>query len=251
MARKLSLELGSHRTAVLLGIAALALGSASCRKKVDPTSAANKESPEGKLCPKEIGVISDGESNSNQVNTVQGRGGYWYAFADNQGSTVTPMPGAQGGTFTMTEGGANGTKYAARMTGTVGGGDPVYVGIGFNFVDPKGQYDASKYKGISFWAKKGPGSLSNVRLKIPDVMTDPDGKNCSECYNDFGADLTLTEEWQQFVIPFDQMRQMKDWGSPRPSSIDTKTLYGMQWQVNEKGQNFDIWIDEIYFTGCG
>jgi endoglucanase len=252
MARKLSLELGSHhRMAVLLGIAALALGSASCRKKADPTSAANKESPEGQLCPPAVGMISDGESNSNQVNPVQGRGGYWYAFGDEQGSTITPLPGKQGGTFSMAEGGANGTKYAAHMTGTVGGGEPVYVGIGFNFVDPKGQYDASKFKGISFWAKKGPGSLSNVRLKVPDVMTDPDGKNCSECFNDFGADLVLTEEWQQFVIPFDQMRQMKGWGSPRPSGIDPKTLYGVQWQVNEKGQKFDIWIDEIYFTGCG
>ena len=152
--------------------------------------------------------------------------------------------------FEMSPGGANGSGHAARMKGKIGGADIVYAGMGVNFVDPKGTYDASKYKGVSFWAKKGPGSISNVRLKVPDTNTDPDGKVCSECFNDFGADLVLTEEWQQFVIPFERMKQMKNWGSPHPDAIDAKTLYGIQWQVNEKGQKFDIWIDEISFTGC-
>ena len=224
--------------------------SAGCVKKMDPTSAATRESAEGKACPPAEGAISDGEAGNNQVNPIKGRGGYWYVFADKQGSEVTPMPGDQGGTFSMSEGGAKGTKYAARMQGTVGGGDLVYVGMGFNFVDPKGQYDASKYKGVSFWAKKGPGSVANVRLKVPDVATEPDGKICSDCYNDFGADLTLSEEWQQFTIPFSAMKQMKGWGSPHPAAIDATKLYGMQFQVNEKGGKFDIWVDEIEFTGC-
>jgi len=25
----------------------------------------------------------------------------------------------------------------------------------------------------------------------------------------------------------------------------------MQWQVNEPGATFDVWIDDIAFTGCG
>jgi endoglucanase len=112
-------------------------------------------------------------------------------------------------------------------------------------------YDASKYKGISFWAKKGPGSTGNVRLKVPDVSTDPDGKMCKECFNDFGLDLQLTEEWTQYTIPFTSMKMMKGWGSPRADGIDPSKLYGMQWQVNEPGAKFDIWIDEIAFTGCG
>ena len=195
-------------------------------------------------------MISDGETGANQVNVIKGRGGYWYTFVDKEGSTVTPQAGALGGTFEMTEGGANGTKYAARMTGQVASAEIVYAGMGMNFVDPKGQYDASQYKGISFWAKKGPDSTSKVRLKVPDVNTEPDGKVCTECFNDFGVDLTLTNEWQQFTVPFSAMKQLKGWGSPRPSGIDPKTLYGIQFQVNDKGSKFDIWVDEIQFTGC-
>jgi len=230
---------------VLVGCVALG----GCRKRVNPVSQEVRESPEGRACPPGEGMISDAEANSNQTNPIKGRGGYWYTFVDTAGSTVTPTAGSLGGTFTMTPGGANGTKFAARMQGSIGGGDIVYAGMGLNFVDPKGQYDASAYKGISFWAKKGAGT-GNIRLKVPDKNTDPDGKVCSECFNDFGMDLALTEQWQQYTIPFASMKQMKGWGNPLKSEIDPKTIYGMQFQVNEKGQTFDVWIDEIQFTGC-
>ena len=233
---------------VIALIGCVALGG--CRKRIDPGSAEAREIPEGRACPPEVGMISDAESNSNQTNTIQGRGGYWYTFVDKAGSSVTPTAGELGGTFTMTEGGANGTKYAAHMTGSIGGGDIVYAGMGLNFVDPKGQYDSSKYGGISFWAKKGPGSTGAVRLKVPDKNTDPDGKVCTACFNDFGIDLQLTEQWTQYTIPFTSMKQIPGWGSPHTAGIEPATIYGMQWQVNEKNAKFDIWVDEIQFTGC-
>jgi hypothetical protein len=42
-------------------------------------------------------------------------------------------------------------------------------------------YDASMYGGVKFFARKGPGSTEKVRLKIPDVSTDPDAGKCKEC----------------------------------------------------------------------
>jgi hypothetical protein len=233
--------------AMLLG---LSVGTGACKKRVAITGAEVKNSPEGRACPKDVGLISDGENNSNQTATIQGRGGYWYTFVDDVGSTVVPEAGKNGGTFEMTPGGANGTKYAARMTGTVAGSNEAYVGMGLNFVDPKGQYDASKYKGISFWAKKGPGSAAKVRLKVPDVSTDPEGKICKGCYNDFGMEITLNDEWTQYVIPFTSMKQDKTWGT-LVDGITPSKLYGMQFQFKEPGTTFDMWLDEIEFTGCG
>jgi endoglucanase len=232
-----------------LAVSALVVGS-GCRKRIDITSEETKNSAEGKACPASVGIISDGESNSNQVNTIKGRGGYWYTFVDDKGSTITPTAGSQGGTFTMAPGGANGSKYAAHMTGQIGGADIVYAGMALNFVDPKGTYDATAYKGISFWAKKGPGSTGNVRLKVPDSNTDPDGKVCTACFNDFGKDLQLTEAWTQYVIPYVAMSQIKGWGAPHTAGIDSSQVYGIQFQVNEKGAPFDIWVDDIQFTGC-
>jgi endoglucanase len=233
----------------ILGLLCGAVALGACKKRVSATSDDVKNSPDGKACPDNVGMISDGESD-NKTNAIKGRGGYWYTFVDNAGSTITPTAGSQGGTFAMSPGGAEGTAHAAHMTGVIGGGDAVYAGMGLNFVDPKGTYDASAYKGISFWAKKGPGSTANVRLKVPDINTDPDGKVCKECFNDFGFDLHLTDDWTQYTLPFSALSQMKGWGSPHTPAIDATKIYGMQFQVNEKGAKFDVWVDNIRFTGC-
>ena len=85
-----------------------------------------------------------------------------------------------------------------------------------NFVDPKAPYDASKAAGISFWAKRGENSTGKVRLKVPDVNTDPEGGVCkepnNECFNDFGYDLNLTTDCKQYIFPWKSMRQMPGWG---------------------------------------
>jgi endoglucanase len=85
---------------------------------------------------------------------------------------------------------------------------------------------------------------------VPDNQTDPEGKICKECFNDFGLDLSLTEQWQEFTIPFTSMKQIKTWGSKFPG-INPAQLYGMQFQVNEPNATFDVWVDDIAFTGCG
>jgi endoglucanase len=233
--------------ALLLGLSTSLVG---CKKRVAITGAEAHNSPDGRACPKTEGLIADGENNSNQIADIKNRGGYWYTFSDDGNTSVTPETGKRGGTFAMSAGGANGTKFGARFSGQIGTGNNPYAGLGLNFVDPKGMYNASKYKGVTFWAKKGPGSTGKVRLKVPDKQTEPDGKICKDCYNDFGMDLNLTDDWTQYTILFDGMKQEKDWGS-RFDGIDTGTLFGLQLQVKEPGAAFDIWIDEIEFTGCG
>jgi endoglucanase len=201
-----------------------------------------------KDCPADF-VVDDAEDNNNQLLVQGGRNGYWYTYIDNtKKSTITPQAKTK---FLQTADGANGSKFAPRMNGQISKeGDPLYAGVGFSLTDPKGPYDATQYTGISFWAKVGPGSTKNVRLKVPDVNTDPQGKVCKECFNDFGADLTLTEQWKKYTIPFAAMKQMDGWGDPNPPTIDKSKLFGVQWQVNDRGATYDVWIDDVRFTGC-
>jgi endoglucanase len=194
------------------------------------------------------GLIDDAEDNNNRVAAVSGRGGYWYTYTDKLGSTIAP---AAGGTFSMSPGGANGSKFAGNMKGKIAAADqpPLYlsIGMGMGLVD-KGTYDASKYKGIAFWAKKGPGSTSKVRLKIPDINTDPQGKVCTEaCFNHFGADLELTETWTKYTFAWADLHQLPGWGSPSPTAITESKLFGIQFQVNDPGADYDVWVDDLEF----
>jgi endoglucanase len=236
--------------ALAASVGALALGLAACVEKIDPANPKTAERPDGKPCPAETAMISDGES-ANKTNFIQGRGGYWYTFLDaknNGGSDIWPLAGELGGTFEMSEGGTEGTAHHARMKGTVGSADIVYAGMGLNFVDPKGPYDASKYGGIAFWAKKNGDSTPNVRLKIPDDQTDESAGQCKQCFNDHGVDLVLTDQWVKYTVPWQAMHQ-EEWG-PKDGGIHPNRIYGIQFQCKEKGAKFDISIDQIQFTGC-
>jgi endoglucanase len=227
-------------------VVCLLLSAALGACRVNPTSPDMENTAEGKACPPDA-RLEDGEDGNNQVLVQDGRSGYIYTYADPEGTTITP---AGGGVFNMSPGGANGSQYAMHMSGQLGGGSLVFAAMGMNFADPKGPYDASKYQGISFYAKKGPGTTSKLRIKVPDKNTDPDGGVCAACSNDFGMQLSLSEEWQHYIVPFKALRQESGWGNPRPRSVDTSAVFAVQFQVNEKGKPFDVWVDDLAFTGC-
>ncbi|MEE9384365.1 MAG: hypothetical protein V3V08_13255 [Nannocystaceae bacterium] len=189
--------------------------------------------------------ILDAENNKDQVSLKGGRSGWLYSFVDETGTTITP------GTdnFTLSPGGANGSAFAARFNGKLSAASEVYAGFGFGFKEKEDEsYDASKYAGVSFFAKAAPGSTTRIRVKVPDINTDPHGKVCGECYNDFGIELDLTQEWTQYVVPFAETRQEEGWGAPRTAAIDPSKLFGIQFMVATGGVDFDIWIDDVAFA---
>jgi endoglucanase len=194
----------------------------------------------------DAGLIDDGEDGNNQNIVGADRGGYWYTFRDKRGTTVEPAAGEDGGTFTMSPGG-HASSFAARYRGKVATGAPLFAGMGMNFVDPKAAYDATKYAGIAFWARRAETSTGKVRLKIPDATTDPEGGVCTECFNDFGADINLTTDWKLYVFPWASLKQMPYWGSPRKPHIAPGKIYGVQFQVNVPSASYDISVDDLQF----
>jgi endoglucanase len=227
------------RSRLISSTAILGLLSASCI--TTPASETGYTKRARELVPKACGsdaLVEDGEDGDNRILVRDGRGGYWFTSVDNEGSSIVP-----GGNFKMSAPGRNGSKYAARMRGQAAtSGFSVYVLMAFNLADPTGPYDASKYAGISFWAK-GP---AHIRLKVPDAYTAPGGGKCKDCYNDFGIELALTSEWERYTIPFEWLSQQQGWGDPRPE-IAANGLYGIQWQFGSRGRSFDVWVDDISF----
>jgi endoglucanase len=194
------------------------------------------------------GLIDDLNDGNSQVAPVGGRSGYWYVYADKQGTTITPA-----GTFESVEGGhgsTTGEQYTAEMKGKLATSSNVYAGMGMDFVSPKVTYDVSKYEGITFFAKRAPGTISKLNVKLPDVNTDPDGKICSDCYNDFAYTIDVGEDWQRYVLLFHDLRQDGTWGAPRKPHLDVHKVFAIHWEAKTGGGTFDFFVDDIAFV-CG
>jgi endoglucanase len=194
------------------------------------------------------GVIDDLEDNNNQISVIAERGGYWYTYADKEGSTIWPVQGDQGGTFTPVPGGANNSKFAVQMKGKLAGASIVYAAMGLNFLDPKEPFNASKFEGITFFAKRSPSSTSKLIVKIPDGNTDPDGQVCSDCFNDFGATINVGTEWQRYTLPFRDLKQEPHWGAPRKPHLNPSKVYAIHWEAKSSGSEFDFIVDDIAFV---
>jgi hypothetical protein len=206
--------------------------------------------------PSQSVLLEDMEDNDNRSLTQDGRGGYWFSFKDDRGTSVNPDSDSQttwckpppSKLFPMDSGGANGSKYSARINGKLAKTDNgQWAGMGFALSDGKAscKFDASKYKGISFWAK-GP---AKVRLRAPDVNNAPEGGVCKTCYNDFGIDLDFGAEWKEYSVPFESLQQQRGRGEDQPH-IALNAIYGIMFMVHEGGANFDVHIDDVKLMGC-
>jgi hypothetical protein len=184
-----------------------------------------------------------------------GRNGYW--FTVNDGSTGgTQSPPANN--FHMSAGGFY-SPFAAHLSGQGFTNWGIYMGFTLNKAPqgPKYTYDASSYRGVSFWAKLGPNNMCSpssscniLRFNISTRDTDPRGNVCSFCEDHFGVWVTLTPSWQKYVVMFSDFEQ-EGWGVPGPSSglrFDTGHTYEVQFLVQPAGAPFDYWIDEVSFV---
>jgi len=169
-------------------------------------------------------------------------------------------------------GAAVGVDFMARM--------PLDAGMAYDGKGFKQTYDASKYQGISFWAKAA-AQLTRVQVSFPDIYTDaaanpatidPSISSCvysagaSNCspylvklgdptfpkYKDYQIDTT----WKRFDIFFaDTLQDPYNKGFVPPGNqLSVKYLAAMDIQVNANftatdvtPNDFEIWVDDVNF----
>ncbi len=191
-------------------------------------------------------LIDDLNDGDRFIPSVNGRAGAWSdSHDDSPNAKMYPDPNTG---FAPTDTGDPCRKYAAYVAG--GGyvlwGANVWFGLG-------SPYDASKYKGISFWAKVDAGTSSVVRVAFPDKDTQPDGNICqpgvstgpTACYDHYGYRVTLDSTWTKYTVMFSQLAQ--EGGGQAGTAFDPSSLYQVLFQI-PVGANFGIWIDDVAFT---
>jgi hypothetical protein len=243
-------------------------------------------------------LISDFTNGDTGVKPLDMREGGFYTYGDDSersGMPLAILDPAEGSSATTDDsvGGecsgagsfrvkATGFKIWGAATGTNFGPGAGKSSTGMNL---KGFYDASKYKGISFWAKAS-SEVNGIQVSFPDSYTDgyadptmfdknPDvlmctygasQTNCSPFLVKFGnpdypkyMDKKFDTTWRRFDVMFEDAQQDKD---NKPGyllttigHVDLKHLTAFAVQVNAihnmdgtvTANDFEIWLDDIYF----
>jgi len=191
------------------------------------------------------GLIDDLEDGDSRSANAGGRTGYWWIAKADHALVTTPA-----GAFAPSDGGVEGSKKSVRFAGKTDSGDQWGAAVGVNFLESGGFYDASKYAGVAFRIKASQPN-TNVRVKLPDVSTIPEGGLCgTSCWNSFGKELMVGPEWQDVVVTWTELAQQPGWGNPRPPSVTVSKVKDIEWAVNQ-GVDFDIVVDDVRFVECG
>jgi hypothetical protein len=187
-------------------------------------------------------LIDDLNDGDRFIPMVNGRVGAWSDYHDASPSgKMFPDPSTG---FVATDTGDVCRKFAAYVAGTgyVLGGASFSFGLG-------SPYDASKYTGISFWAKIDAGTSPGIRVAFPDKDTQPDGNICQPgtCYNHYGYLINpLTTTWTKYTVSFSKLTQELGWGH-LGTAFDPTTLYQVTFDIPVNA-TFGIWIDDVAFT---
>jgi hypothetical protein len=186
-------------------------------------------------------LVDDCEDGNNLTNM----GGKWFSYNDSTDkgkSTVIPRT-SDALLFTMTNGGANGTKKAAEISYTLNLGSALYnpyVGMGFWLKKPSTTdttLNISAASGLTFYFK---GDSCDVRVETTNIT-------------DFGyyfKRLPKAADWTQISLKWTDMLQPSWSKVPKPFDLTKATKVAWQTPSTGKtGETGSIWVDEIHLPG--
>lgn len=182
--------------------------------------------------------IDDFEGSGPYVSFDDGRVHGWFSYDDGTNGTLTPSP---------YDAHSHEDAYAGRGAAHIEAEGFTYWGVGLVLalnVTGVGDCpaDASAYDGITFWAR----GLGRVYVHFSTLQTLPPdygGACASDCWDDHGLDIDLTDEWQPFTIRWTDLKQR---GFGRRATFDPTELVFIHWQ-DESALEVDIWVDELRF----
>jgi hypothetical protein len=195
-----------------------------------------------------IDMIDDMEDGDASILVTGGRNGAWFSIHDDTPGSLwppsdspfvmSPLPQPRGS-----------SKISVRTNGSGFSTWGAAVGVVLK-IDAAKQpvfYDASAYKGITFWAKIGDNSTTSLRVDFPDKNTFATGGVCQgmQCNDHFGQSISsLGAAWKQFSIAFSELKQ-SSFGQQQPA-LDAAHLAGIQFEFG-KDATFYVLIDDLAF----
>jgi hypothetical protein len=201
--------------------------------------------PDGPIRTGRLDLIDDMEDGDERlpIPLRDGRSGHWATYNDGS-PTVMQWPHPQGFyVMSAIDPPRGSSRYAARTYGSGLQSPMGWATIEMTFL-ASGPYDASAYSGLTFYARVGANTQTEVRLNVTTLQTLPQGGICKMCYDSFGKTLSLGTEWKQITLTFAELSQ-RGFGDP-VASFDTAHVYTIDFGFAGP-LPFDLWIDDIAF----
>jgi len=189
-------------------------------------------------------AIDDLEDGDNVINPIGSRVGYWYTYND---GTATQVPDPKALFKPTAPGSTLSPKGAASTSG------PAFTtygaGMGFDFHNimmTPCLYDATAYKGITFYAKATAALAIKAMVKTAATTSSSSGGTCAaKCDDHFALKAALTTAWTKYTITFGAATFAQE-GFGTAATFDKTKLLGMQFQV-AKDLKFDFSVDDLTF----
>ena len=185
-------------------------------------------------------LIDDFEDGDESLPSIDGRNGTWYWYND----------GTEGSQFFDVVKTPDRPKSKFGLW-TAGGDFQAWGAVTAVDLDTGGAYDASAYRGISFWARREPDMTASVRFQIADRYSDERGGFCNPdggpdgCWDHFGRFVSIGTEWQQYAYRWEELVQ-QGYGLDRPG-LDASAIYSLQFSYGG-GDVFELYVDDFYFV---
>jgi hypothetical protein len=200
-------------------------------------------------------LIDDMEDGNQNIHFHEMRNGAWYTAAGKD-ATADPAPMKA---FTMAEivgtPGVAGSTLALHFKGS--GGSEWGAMAAFDFhaaATPKVVYDASAYKGITFWVKAEAASKIVVRVPIKNTSVAAEGAcvaMTNGCENHYSAPLNLTTAWKQVTLLWAAFTQDPAWGFQTafaPTELVSVQFLILSAVAPATPPSADFWIDDVSFV---
>lgn len=239
-------------------VLAFVAGCSDGDEKSPPEGSGGEGAGPGSSCDEQLAepidpaaLIDDFEDGDSQLLKVANRSGSWWLATDMTAGTTTP----QGDQLLLPErivGARCESSRGLRVTGQGFTDWGVSISGTFRWEGQAEPMDASRYKGVTFWARVGEQNTSVVRVQFQDVNTHPNGGVCNaergspdECYNGFGTALpSLGKGWRLYKVAFADLAQ-REFGLRRDAA-EVSGLYQIELGLDANSV-FDVSLDDFAF----
>lgn len=193
-------------------------------------------------------LLEDFEDGDHHLHAAPMRDGWWWSAHDGTAEAELSPPAGEFRPTPLPEDASS--SYAMHLTadGQTGWGAAWGTSLRSKQGGTECPFNGSAFAGVRFRGK-GQGTVA-LYITTPDSVPvdQPLGECEGKCWDMHGWVVRFTDEWQEFVFPFDRIQQ-GGWGND--AHFDRARMLGVQFSAKPESLPVELWVDDLAFMTPG